>query len=314
MAWRMLCQMYCVFLMLTGEVHATEHVRHLQPIQFVVVNHNGPAVTLSPGASVTELHGAIAESHNVSFPFELHLSRETIVSSQSLTNQSLSDIHSIVAIAKDLADLHGPGFRIPLKLHRVVPLDEDFTTFASLARMFGAPHSNIHEFEWYQFVIHSLESRSCDLELFCARFKKLFFCADGKIWLIHLEGQRIRGHVDLAATPRTVRKIKLRGNMLTKIMGLDQSVGKELRTLDIRANPVEIDLNLLESTPLKIIQVKICQIGRCLVGKRCWTYEDSEAFTQAVLLAAIQWVESSTLDVMIIGGKRVKRIERRGQA
>ena len=273
MTFHTICQVCCILLLSEHTVDGLDTTR--KSINFVISNRNECAVTLSPDASVFGLHGAISQSYNVSFPFELQLFGETIVSSRLLTNQLLREIPSIAAINNDLVDIWGSGFRIPLKLIPIA-LEHDMAVYASLAQMFGGPDSNIHEFEWHQFVLHCLESRACELKMFCARFEKLFICEDDTIKLMTLEAQKIKGHLDLSAIPWTVRKIKLKRNSLTKIIGLDQLAGKELTCLDIRQNPLEIDLNLLqsasqmtESSPLKIIQVKICQISRCLVGKQC---------------------------------------------
>ena len=151
----------CILLTLTVDVHATDSAWYLEPIQFILVhdvNRIGPVITLRPGASANELHGAMAESYNISFPFELQLSGEIIASSRLLTNHTLGEIPSIVSMAKDLSEICGPGFRIPLKIRRLVVSDSDFGVFTSLAQMIGGAGSNIHMFKWYQFILNCMES------------------------------------------------------------------------------------------------------------------------------------------------------------
>ena len=313
MASRILCQVCCVLMTVTDKIQESESTLHLEPIQFAISNRNWSAVTLGLDASVTQLHHVIAESYNVSFPFELQLSGETIVSPQSLTNRSLADIPSIVSIAKDLDDFYGSGFRIPLQIHPMTressTTDSEMTALASLAQMFGGNDTNIHQFEWYRFVLHCLESRACGSEMLCQRFGKLFFCEDSAIQMINLKTQPIRGHLDLAAIPRTVNTINLQRNLLTKIIGFDQLAGKELMSLDIRKNPLEIDLNQLRSTsrssgsyPLKTLQVNFNQISQSLIGKYYEpTDPQSSLLASKVYQAARGWIESSTLNTIVIG-------------
>ena len=325
MASHILCQVCCILLLCNGNVHATESNRVLEAIHFVVINGNGSAVTLGPGASVSELQSAIAVSYNVSFPFELRLFGETIVSSlvssRSSTNQLLRGIPSIVSIVNDLDEIWGPGFRIPLKMYPVTALEHDSAVYASLVQMFGGPDSNIYEFEWYQFVLHCLETRSCLIQDVCGpRFEKRFLCEYGKIKVISLESQFIRGHLNLSAIPRTVRIINLRKNALTTILGLDQLAGKELMWLDVRQNPLEIDLKMLQSTPqrlesspLKVIQINHPQIMRSLIGEHCkYPRKQCARFYEKVYEAAIRWIETSTLDSIVFGrsGHFVKRQKR----
>ena len=317
MFWFIPGEICCILLALTFNVHAAESVWHSDRIQFVPVhaNHIGPVVTLGQDASADELHDAIAESCNISFPFELHLTGNIIASSRSLTNQALKGIPSIVSMARDLDEIYGPGFRIPLRMHRLIQSEQDFTVFASLARMFGGSRSNIHEFEWYRLVLRCLQSQSCDSKMICERFKKLFLCEGDTINLMALEAQYIRGHLDLSATPRAVKAINLKKNLLTRITGLNQLAGKQLKFLDIRRNPLEIDLKELQSTPqmtetesspLKVLRVNYNQISQSLIGK----YQTKKGtLCEELHQAAIKWIESSTLDAIVIG-RRAKYIER----
>ena len=298
--------------MLADQIHAigsTLTDTNLESIHFVVVNINcsGSAVALPPDASVTKLYSALAESCHISFPFELQMFGETIVSSRSLTNQSLEGIPSIASTTKDMNEIWGPGFRIPLRLYRLSASDQDLAVYASLARMFGGSNTNIRKFGWYQFIMYCLESRSCLETCICNRFGELFVCREGKLTTIKLRGQHIRGHLDLSATPRTVRNINLKGNELSYVHGLDGLAGKELLWLEIRGNPkVEIDLKQLRSveSPLKVLRVNLRQISRGLIGKKCrYTFGGGHSYYDEVHDAATRWIQTSTLDLLGTGSR-----------
>ena len=177
--------------------------------------------------------------------------------------------------------------------------------------MFGGPDSNIHEFEWYRFILKCVESRSCSIQELPRRFRHHFNCENGEITVINFRRHRIKGHFDLSAIPETVINIYLKGNALTKLNGLDQLAGKELRSLDVRANPLEIDLSLLEASsnipddnPLQILHVNTCQISWSLLGRENkQNREDSLRFRNEVCQVAAQWIESSTLDLIVIGSR-----------
>ena len=311
MSSRILCRVCCILLTVMDKIRETKSFHHLQPIQFVLANRNGPAVAMRSDAAITELRGAMAESYNVSFPFELQLSGETIVSSRSLSNQSLDNISSIISIAKDLNEIYGPGFMIPLRLHRLLALDSDIGTYTSLSRMFGGPDSNIQDFEWYQFILKCVESRSCPIQDLSDRFEHHFNCENGKLTVINLRRQHIKGSLDLSSIPWTVRKIYLKGNALTKLNGLDQLAGKELRSLDIRANPLEIDLKFFDASllganhnPLKVLHVNMFQISWSLIRTETKQHrEECLRFLNEVCKAAAIWIESTTLDLIVIGGR-----------
>ena len=316
-------QVCCILLAQAIDAHSTESIMQLNPIEFVITNHIGPVVAVGPDTSANDLHSAIAGSYNIPFPFTLQLSGEIITSSRLSTNQSLREIPSVVSIARNLAEIWGSGFRIPLKLHRVVPPWEDYTDFASLALMFGGPTTNIHEFGWHRFVLQCLESRLCLIQDLCNQFGKFFQCQRGELSLIILHGERITGYVNVSATPRTVREIMIERNSLTKIIGLDQLAGKRLSSLDIRKNPLDIDFNQLmaaspgsDENPLKVIRVNIFQISRTLVGKPCAHGTDGSRGCQQlyaeVYQAATRWIESTTLDALVIG-RRSRCIWRQGR-
>ena len=135
---------------------------------------------------------------------------------------------------------------------------------------------------------------------------------------IVLRRQQIKGHLELSFTPRTVRKVHLKGNVLTKINGLDRLAGKWLMWLDIRGNSSEIDLRLIEASPqdpndnpLKVLRVNLCQISRSLLGKQ---YEFTDAFTDRVHQATSRWIDISVLDLIVIGHRAKNRyIWRKGQ-
>ena len=83
---------------------------------------------------------------------------ETIPSSE----QPLNSFPSIVKTANELYDVWGPGYSIPVKVHRIDPVLEhnnvDSEVYASIFRMFGGPESNIYRYEWNKFVVQCLQS------------------------------------------------------------------------------------------------------------------------------------------------------------
>ena len=315
----------CFTLMLVDVVLAIESIRYLEPIHFVVGNHNGSGqfeVVLPSDASVTELYRAMAESRNVTFPFELHLFGETIASARWLNEQPLLEIPGIASIVKDMNEIWGSGFRIFLRMHRIIPSDSDFSVYASLAQMFGGPDFNIYKQDWYQFVLYCLESRSCLIQDLCdrSRFGHIFYCDErGELTGINLRGKRIEGHLDLSATPRTIWKILMERTSLAEIIGLDRLAGKSLTCLDVRENHrLRVDLRafMVDDNPLKILRVNPCQISRSLVGME-WTHNPrtrvAEIFYDEVYQAAIRWMESSSLDLLVIGFNR-PHIQRQREA
>ena len=131
---------------------------------------------------------------------------------------------------------------------------------------------------------------------------------------IVLRRQQIKGHLELSFTPRTVRKVHLKGNVLTKINGLDRLTGKWLMWLDIRGNSSEIDLRLIEASPqdpndnpLKVLRVNFNQISRSLIGKQCDAGTDHSTFSNEVSQAVIKWTRSSSLVRVVIGYSRSTR-------
>ena len=123
----------------------------------------------------------------------------------------------------------------------------------------------------------------------------------------------IEGHLDLSAIPQTVKKVLVVRNRLTSISGLDQLSCKDLSFLDIRGNPLQIELDsLLRSSqttvsPLKFFQVSANQISRNLVGKEMpkrenWKQEST--ILRELSQALLRWIESSSLDCIVVGQKR----------
>ena len=313
MTFCILCQVCLLLSMLTDQIHAVAN-RKSKLLHFIIANRNGTVVTLPQSASVTELYGAVAESCNAPFPLELKLFGETILSTRSLTNQSLEEIPRITSIRKELDEIWGPGFRIPLTMHQILSSEHAVSVFTSLAQMFGGPNCKIHEFDWYQYVLYCLESRSCLIRNLCGRrFRNVFNCEKGELISLNLRGKRIIGYLNLSTTPQTIQKILVERSALTEIIGLGQLSGKQLTYLDIRENPLEIDLTpLLASSagtvdnPLKVLRVNLYQISRSLVGKQIKGTRSSNRFNQEVAEvyeAAIRWVPLSTLNFIAIGAR-----------
>ena len=137
--------------------------------------------------------------------------------------------------------------------------------------------------------------------------------------MVNLQGQHIKGHLDLSHTPRTVEKLLMERNTFTEIRGLDQLAGKKLRSLDIRVNPLNIDLQPLNRSsprsignPLKCIHVNAYQVALHLLGRRCYeeprgpemrTISAKDIKRHEVHKALKEWIKSSTLSSMMLGRK-----------
>ena len=101
-------------------------------------------------------HIAVAVACNASYPFDLQLHGETIVSSQSSSNQTLGQLSEIISLAETLSEIWDHGFRIPLGLHRVIASNTDFASYASLTKMFDKSESNVHD--WYRFAQNRMDN------------------------------------------------------------------------------------------------------------------------------------------------------------
>ena len=142
-----------------------------------------------------------------------------------------------------------------------------------------------------------------------------FHCEEGKLILISLAGRRITGSLDLVHLPSSVQKVLVERNLLTNILGIDHLAGKQLTFLDIRNNPVNVDLELFDKrsirsigNPIKILRVSPFQVSWYLLGKRSWIPQTNvfahQLFMKEVDQALTNWVSCSTLDSVYLGRRR----------
>lgn len=284
-----------------------------EPIQFVISLNKDEEFSFSASLSETlqDLHRVVAVECGVWGPFEISLLGETIVSSQPLANQTISETPIITSMWSTLTQVWGGalGFRIPLKIKRLVSVDAGI--YVSLSRLFG-PESNVFNLTWYRFIHHCAESKWCFIQELCDLFGNHFKCNDGKLIEIKLDQQRMNGSIDLAALPPTVTHLNVERNSLTDIYGLDQLTRKRLETLKIRKNPLlEIDLQPLvrssssRGNPLRLMWVCAYQINRYF--SQTPEYQDQQQSQpalrqhQLVAEAAKTWIHESVLFRIMIG-------------
>ena len=204
---------------------------------------------------------------------------------------------------KTLRELPMDEFQIPLRIKPLRPLAEDIATYNLLTTMFIGNDTNIHEFQWYGLIKHCAQSQSCDIEYLCRHFGGHFRCDEGKLKEIDFSGPEInlKGNLDLSRLPPSVEKLKVRGNSVTQILGLDQLNGKRLLSLGIRDNPCKIDLRALERSPtisngvLRSLSVDLDQIKSSLVSGK--GHMSMTAFNRK----AKDWVNRSILDTLWVG-------------
>lgn len=203
------------------------------PIDFVVINHNHRGFTIPSTASMANLYKHVAKTCNISYRFDVLLSRESIVSSLSLSDQSISQNPSITSMKKELSDIYGDLFRIPLKVRRTFPSNTDIEVYASLVEMLKRC-SNLVPRDWHRFVLECAESRSCFTQDLCDQFNTLFHCESGELVTINLQGQHCNGPVDLSKIPSTVHNIHMGKNAFINIDELHRIRGTQLKYLDNR--------------------------------------------------------------------------------
>lgn len=288
---------------------------------FVVLNRDGCSFALKATATALDLKSAIADSCNLSSRFDIQLFRETIVSSRTPNDKTIAEIASIIAVANDLYQIWGEGFMIPLRVQPIITSPHNMTLFDSLLYLFGGLHPNVHIFEWFRFIRKCALSESCTAHDLCARFADHFMCLEGELWTIKMS-LKLTGHIDLHFLPNSVVSLLLTRSSFTEIIGLDDLAGKQLRYLDVRGNPLEIDLDLFTLSsvcaphnPLSSLRVNVYQISWSLLGirhdkcTRSHNYELPEEFFVTVHQAASRWFQSSTLDSMMVGRTRFTKTE-----
>ena len=276
----------------------------MEAIRFVLTNHGGLSFALPPSTPTTHLRATISELCDLTLPFEVQLFGKTIVSPQMSMNQTIAEIPNIMSIANDLNQIWGDGFRIPLTVHS---RGEDVAIYHSLTQIFGGLGSNVHDFEWYQFILQCTRSESCTMQDLCDRFHTQFYCGDGKLIYIKLH-YRITGILDLNHVPDTITTLILDHNWFSEIIGLDRLMGKQLRLLDVRGSPLNFDLRpLVKSSsrsignPLRFVRVSPNQISWHLLGIRQEIYPETRAIYMEIRRAAAQWFYSSILTSMTLG-------------
>ena len=280
-------------------VHCTQNDSSPWPklVHFVVSGQFKCSFALPSTASDMDIHRAIADLCNISFPFEVRLRGE-------MKFISMMPIPSIMSTTRELNHIFGDDFEIPLIVH---PTKEDIANYAALSILFGGSDSNVDEGDWYQFIQKCVESKSCFIRDLCDHFKASFICEDEKLISIRMH-QKLTGRIDLYFVPSTVETFLLERNLFAEIIGLDHLAGKQLRYLDVRGNPLEIDLEPLTRTspqsvdnPLRYLRVSTHQITWSLLGVR---QTESTQRLMGFHHAVTEWFHLSVLQNLTVGHTR----------
>ena len=306
---------YLMILMTQNAILGTDKVPAVRDLHFVCTGCVECSFSLPSSAFISDLRDSIAVACVSSSPFEIKLIGETIVSSQTPTNETIAEIRNVRSLEKDLHQIWGKNLRIPLTVHKT---KEDITVCGSLAQMFAGSHSNAFNFEWYRFIKRCAANQACTVQDVCDRFGSHFMCDDdGKLISINLH-QKLTGHIHLSFLPDTVVTLMLERNLFSGIFGLDQLVGKQLNFLDLRENPLDIDLKPLRNVysdsmdnPLRYIRVSAYQISWSLLGIRRDTRYAPQSvrddFSFTVQEAMVPWFRLSILNCMTLGRNRFKK-------
>ena len=102
-----------------------------------------------------------------------------------------------MSIAREMYHNWGEGFIIPLRIHTLTVSEDDVSDYNALTRMFGGSESNVHDFEWYQFIQQCAESKICAVQDLCARFRRHFICDDDGHLTVLMIHEKLRGYLDL---------------------------------------------------------------------------------------------------------------------
>lgn len=309
-------------VMTIGSAEGPSRVDPNETMHFVVANRGGCSVSLPSTASVVDLYKSVKDICNINSTIEIQLLRETIANWQSSSDQMIHEISILRSLMNDKKLIWGPGYRIPIHLHRSIPSETDCVVYASLSQMFGQTHSNLFEKDWYRFVLECLESRSCLVEDLCERFAKIFYCDGNEITMLNLQGEHLNGSIDISKIPRTVQKVLLERNAFSNITGLNRLSGTALKYLDVRGNPSDIDLRELSksspesmNSPLRLLRLNLRQISQCTVGVQIRSKHGKgyRMISELAYSAVFQWIRTSVLDAMIIGRTRPKYIHKDGR-
>lgn len=293
-------------------------IQPVETIKFVVTNYDDCSFELMSDGTLRHLHQEMARICNIPMPFDIQSSlpsREMIVSPQSpqRMGQKFMKHPAMISMVKTLREFWGKDFLVPLRIRPRRPLQADIATYDALMRMFVGSESNVEDLSWYNLIKRCVESESCEIEYLCRQFYHNFQCSQQKLIIIDLTGHGLKGHIDLAALPPTVEQLRLAGNQLTEIHGLDQLAGKQLRYMGIRTSPCEIDLRPFEKSsplsignPLRSISVDINQVKSSLVP------DGREVSHRKLLRAGHEWLDrESILDTMWIVHHRMQRRKNR---
>ena len=197
---------------------------------------------------------------------------------------------------------------------------EDEKVFQSLLELLQslAPHTSQQLNDALLFIMDSIRRQSCSVCDLHEQFRTIFFCNDSRIVMISLKSQSLRGNFDVSLIPHTVRSLHLARNGLTSISGLDRLAGKNLKYLNLLANPLHLNLRpLLESAPgsignpLRYLHVNAHQI--CLnLSVQCNRSDlrshQMKSLNGNVHEAATQWIEKSILKQISMGNHKRPRV------
>lgn len=320
------CSLQCL-IHIAVSVTQPSHFDLNETIHFVVANHGGVSFPLLATASVMALHKSVKDICKVNSSIEIQVLGQTIPNQRSNRNQSINNIPILRSFMDDMKVIWGPGYRIPIHVHQSITSEKDMIAYASLSRMFGQSHnysrSNVIEEDWYRFVLECLKSRSCLIQDLCERFNKLFFCDKNGLVIINLQGQHLSGSIDISKIPRSVQKVLLERNSFRNISGLDHLSGTALRYLDVRGNPLQIDLRQLSISsagsvhnPLKMLRLNLQQVNRYAMGLHFTDNADgleARLMDQLIYSRLYQWIKTSVLEVIVIGRNRPKYLHRSGR-
>lgn len=303
---------------LTKLIHASDSIILRDHVNFVLTNKQKEYIFPLPlNATLGALHTKVAMKCNIQTPFEIRLSGKTIVSTlsdETVNNQSIAENPCIMSALRILADIwkESASFKIPLKIHPIRS-DGDYAVFMSLLSIFGGPDSNVHEFEWFWFIKHCVETGTCSVHDLCDRFNTSFHCHGGELTEIRFNQHKLRGFINLGFLPPTVERLNIERNLLTEIIGIDQLTGKKLQVIKMRGNPAEINLEYLvrsplsEGNPLRSLWVTVYQICASLPDTHQYQHLGHCLFGEKVHEAAKNWIDSSILKYLMVGRSRPVR-------
>ena len=312
--------LFALILLVNNLVHTARGIDSVESIHFVITKSKFMecCFALPPTATLVDLQKEVSSQCDVQYPFEIQLFGKPIVSVGLLNTEMIAQNPCIKSAWNMLSDFWNItiGLRIPLKIR--APSDQGSAVYVSLLQMFGGLEANAHELDWFQFIHECAQSTLCSIQDLCDLFKG-FSCRDGELNWIGLNGLRLEGTIDLFFLPSTVTKLEVKRNLLTEIRGLDRLGGKQLKSLRVEKNPLEINVQQLVRSdsspeiPLRCIYVSACQIARSLKV----VPENALWFGQRVKQAVDQWLTKSCLDQVCIGSnkswRRTRCIHRHGE-